>query len=67
MQIQNPRELAASFALLVTERTHPGAGMIAKNGDESLFQILKLLVPQVGTYVKKINQQIIATLARDLL
>jgi hypothetical protein len=50
MRVQNPRELAASFALAVTEETIPGNGIIAKNGEESLFRTLQLLLPQVWSW-----------------
>jgi hypothetical protein len=43
----NPRELAASFALVVTEPVQIGSSWIAKNGDESLFRTFQSLLPQV--------------------
>jgi hypothetical protein len=48
MRVQNPRELAASFALAVTEAPRHGFSWIAKNGDESPFRVLQQLLPEVG-------------------
>ncbi len=46
-RIENPRQLAASFALAVTAQTAVGRGWIARNGDESLFRALQRILPQV--------------------
>jgi hypothetical protein len=48
MPEQNPRALAASFALAVTEAPRHGFSWIAKNGDESPFRVLQQLLPEVG-------------------
>jgi hypothetical protein len=45
--MQNPRELVARFALIVTEQTSEGISCIAKNGDNSLFRTFQRIVPQV--------------------
>jgi hypothetical protein len=44
---KNVRALVANFALTVTDRIPIGTGCKAKNGDESLFRIFQLMVPQV--------------------
>ena len=44
-----PRALAASFAFAVTEETKLGYGLIAKNGEASLFRTLQHLIPQAST------------------
>ena len=44
---QSPRDLAARFALTVTERTPNGVSCIAKNGGMSLFSSFHGMVPQV--------------------
>jgi hypothetical protein len=45
-KIENPRKLAASFALAITAPTPAGQGLIAKKGDESLFAVLRRILPQ---------------------
>ncbi len=46
-KIENPRKLAASFALAITAPTAVGQGWIAKKGNQSLFAALRLVLPQV--------------------
>ena len=46
-RIENPRKLAAAFAVAVTAPTPVGRGWIARNGQESLFRTLQLVMPQV--------------------
>ena len=48
--VQNPKELAASFATAVTVQTQVGNGFIAKNGEDGLFNIFQELLPQVCLY-----------------
>ncbi len=46
-RIENPRRLAAAFALAVTAQTEVGQGWIARKGNESLFATLRRILPQV--------------------
>jgi hypothetical protein len=46
-RIENPRKLAASFAMAVTIQTTIGRGCIARNGEDSLFRLLQRMLPQV--------------------
>ena len=46
--IENPKELAADFACTVTECSSNSMDWVARNGDESLFQTLKMILPEVS-------------------
>jgi hypothetical protein len=46
-RVENPRNLAAAFAMAVTAQTPVGRGWIARNGKESLFRTLQRIMPQV--------------------
>ena len=46
--IENPRELAGDFACAVTEHSTNQMDWVARNGDESLFQTLQRIVPEVN-------------------
>ena len=48
MRALDPKEMAASFALAVTEQSVDENSWIIKNGDESLYQTLLLLFPEVA-------------------
>ena len=45
--IENPKDLAAEFACAVTEHSTNEADWVARNGDESLFQTLQRMLPEV--------------------
>jgi hypothetical protein len=45
--IENPKELAADFACTVTEYSSNNTDWVARNGDESLFSTLKIILPEV--------------------
>jgi hypothetical protein len=46
-RVENPRKLAAAFALAVTAPTAVGHGWIARKGNESLFATLRRILPEV--------------------
>ena len=50
--IENPKELAAEFSNAVTEHSSNPMDWVARNGDESLFQTLKKIVPEVSLVFK---------------
>jgi hypothetical protein len=47
-QIHDAKEFSVSFASAVTERTGNEEDYIAKNGDESLFELMRKISPQVS-------------------
>jgi hypothetical protein len=49
-RVENPRNLAAAFAMAVTAQTPVGRGWIARNGKESLFRTLQRIMPQVSVH-----------------
>lgn len=49
-RVENPRKLAAAFALAVTSQTAVGQGWIARKGNESLFSTLRRIMPQVNFF-----------------
>jgi hypothetical protein len=46
-QIYDAKEFSASFACAVTRATGNEQDCIAKNGDESLFEVMLKIFPQV--------------------
>ena len=46
-RIENPRKLAAAFAIAVTVRDHSATSWVARNGEMSIFRILQRILPQV--------------------
>jgi hypothetical protein len=46
-RIENPRDLARSFAFAVTAENSAPDGWIAKNGSASIFRTLQRMLPEV--------------------
>jgi hypothetical protein len=47
--IDNPAELAALFANVVTTQSHVQDDLVARNGDLSIFSALLNIMPEVAT------------------
>ncbi len=47
--IQNPAELAASFAKVVTTPSDMPDDWVARNGDKSIFSAFRNVLPEVST------------------
>ena len=49
--INDPRRLAAAFAIAVTAETEVGRGWIARKGAASLFRALEKIFPEVDDHI----------------
>jgi hypothetical protein len=47
-RIEDPRKIAAIFAMAVTAETRMGEGYLEKHGDASLFRAFQRVMPQVN-------------------
>ena len=47
LHTQNLKQLVSGFATAVTDQTYDGHDWIARNGDDSLFNVFQELLPQV--------------------
>jgi hypothetical protein len=52
VRVRNAKEFAIAFACAVTKITGNVEDRIAKNGDESLYALMKKVFPQVGGNVQ---------------
>ncbi len=48
--IENPADFAIAFANLVTQATENPEDLVARNGDKSIFSVLRLIMPKVSKY-----------------
>ncbi len=52
-RVENPRQLAAAFAISVTARDHAPTSWVARNGEQSIFRTLQRVLPQVCFWIQK--------------
>ncbi len=48
--IENPKDLAAEFACAVTVYSANQSDWVARNGDESIYQTLRRILPEVFSF-----------------